>query len=92
MKLYDKVRGRIPELFNIPEMTLPGEPIIEVYGDRRVLIEGCCAVLQYAGNCIKLRNPCGTVCVVGCGLCMAEISKTQTIITGKVENISICRG
>lgn len=92
MKIYDKVRSRIPELFNIPDMTLPGEPIIEVYGDRRILIEGCCAVLQYAGNCIKLRNSCGIVCIVGCDLCMSEITKTQTIITGKVENISICRG
>ena len=92
VKLYDKVRARLPELFNIPELTLPGEAIIEVFGDRRILIEGSCAVLQYAPNCIKLRNQCGTVCVLGCGLRMAEISNTQTIIIGKVENISICRG
>lgn len=92
MKIYNKVRNRLPELFNIPEMTLPGEPIIEVYGDRRVLVEGCCAVLQYAGNCIKLRNPSTIICVVGSDLHMVEISSSQTVITGKVENISICRG
>ena len=92
MKIYNKVRSRLPELFNIPEMTLPGEPIIEVYGDRRVLVEGCFVVLQYADNCIKLRNPSTIICVVGSGLHMVEISSSQTVITGKIENISICRG
>lgn len=92
MKLYEKVRSRIPEFLNIPDQTLPGVPIIEIYGDRRVLIEGRCAVLQYTGNCIRLRNSCGAVCVSGCGLTMAELTKNQTIITGKVENISIVKG
>ena len=92
MKLYNKVRGRLPELLGIPDQTLPGVPIIEIYGDRRVLVEGRCSVVQYDINCIKLRNPCGIVSVCGCGLQMAELSRVQTIITGNIESVSIRRG
>lgn len=92
MKLYDKIRGKIPELLDLPDQTISGVPIIEIYGDRRVLVEGRCTVVQYGSNCIKLRNACGTVCVHGCGLMMVELSQYQMIITGKVENISIARG
>ena len=92
MKFREKVFGLLPELLDLPDQALPGVPIIEVYGDRRVLVEGCFVVLQYADNCIKLRNPSTIICVVGSGLHMVEISSSQTVITGKIENISICRG
>ena len=92
MKLYEKFRGKLPELLDLPDQTLPGVPIIEIYGDRRVLIEGCCTVIQYGGSCIKLRNSCGVVCVCGCGLKMAELSYEKMIITGKIESISFPRG
>lgn len=92
MKLYDKVRGRIPDILDIPDQTLPGDPIIEIYADRRVLIEGRCAVIQYGTSCIRVKNQLGIVCVSGCGLCMAELSKNRMVITGKIENLSIVRG
>ncbi|MBQ3251881.1 MAG: YabP/YqfC family sporulation protein [Oscillospiraceae bacterium] len=92
MKLYDKVRGRIPEMLNLPDQTLPGVPIIEIYGDRRVLIEGRCGVVQYGDKCIQLRNACGIVRICGHNLCVVELSGRQIIITGRVEGVSIFRG
>ena len=92
MKFFNKVRGKIPELLGVPDQTLPGVPIIEIYGDRRVLIEGRCNVIQYEINCIRLRNACGDVRILGCGLCMAELSRHRMIITGRIESVSICRG
>ena len=92
MKLYEKLRGRLPELLDLPDQTLPGVPIIEIYGDRRVLIEGRCRVIQYGGCCIKLRNGCGVVCVCGHGLKMAELSYDKMIVVGKIEGISFSGG
>ena len=50
MKFLSKVNGRIPELLGVPDQTLPGVPIIEIYGDRRVLIEGRSTVVQGSGK------------------------------------------
>lgn len=92
MDIYEKFSRRLPELFGIPDQTLPGVPIIEIFGDSRVLIEGHCVVTQYSGSQIALRNGRGTICVSGCDLCMAELSRTQLIITGRIEGISIAKG
>lgn len=89
MRLYDKVRGRLPELLDLPDQTLPGIPIIEIYGDRRVLIEGRCTVVQYMQTSIIIRNSCGRVCICGQCLKMVELSKDKMIITGCIEGISI---
>lgn len=92
MNLFRNIRGRIPEMLGIPDQTLPGEPIIEIYGDRRVLVEGKSAVVQYGTGCIKLKYSCGTITVSGCGLCMSELSTQQIIITGRIDCVSISRG
>lgn len=92
MKLYHKVFGKIPEIIDVPDQTLPGIPIMEIYGDRRILIEGQCAVIQYGLNCIRLRNQCGIVSVCGCDLCMAELSSDRLVVTGRVESVSITKG
>lgn len=89
MKFISKIRGKIPEMLGIPDQTLPGVPIIEIYGDSRVLIEGKSTVVQYGTTCIKLRNCCGIVSICGCGLCMAELSSEQMIITGEIGCVSI---
>ena len=92
MRFREKVLGKIPELLDLPDQALPGVPIIEVFGDRRVLVEGRCTVTRYDSTCILLRNACGRVCVSGCELNMAELSYDRLIITGTICNISISRG
>lgn len=92
MKLYRKVLGNIPEIIDVPDQTLPGVPIIEIYGNRRVLIEGRCAVTQYGATCVRLRNRIGVVSICGCGLSMAELSPNRMIVTGSIEGVSIMKG
>ena len=92
MGLYDKVINKIPGLLDLPDQTLPGVPIVEIYGDQRVLIEGRCGLLEYSGDFIRFHNGVGVVSVQGCGMKMAELSKNKMIITGKIESISFIGG
>lgn len=92
MNLYEKLANRLPEVLNIPDQTLPGVPIIELYADRRVLIEGKCAIMQYDCNCIKLRSCSFRVSICGSGLSITELSGEQLIITGTVDCVSVRRG
>ena len=89
MRVYKKVSKIMPEILNLPDITMPGVPIIEIYGNHRALIEGRCTVVEYGGSCVKMHNACGTVCICGDGLAMAELSQFRTIITGHIESISI---
>lgn len=92
MGLYEKVLHRFPEALNIPDQTLPGVPIVELYADRRVLIEGRCAILQYEATCIMLRCCLFNICVCGSKLCIIELSGNQLIITGNISQISMRKG
>lgn len=92
MKLYEKVCGKIPEILDLPDQTLPGVPIIEIYGNKRLLIEGRCSVIDYCESCIKLKNTYGNVCILGRNLIMSELTQQQMIIVGEIDNLSISRG
>ena len=92
MKLYDKLANRFPEALHIPDQTLPGVPIIELYADRRVLIESRCAIIHYEATSIKLKSCSYRICVCGTDLSIAELSGDQLIITGVVDSVSVRRG
>ena len=92
MKLYEKLRDQIPEFMNLPDQSLPGVPIVELYGDRRVLIEGHCGISHYGSETVRVKTPCSTLCICGRGLQMSVLSKDQLIITGTVQSISVFGG
>lgn len=71
---------------------IPGQPLIEIMGDRRVLIEHHCGVTEYSCNqvCIKVRH--GAVAVFGNKLALSLMTKEQLIITGQIEGVKLSRG
>ena len=88
MNFFEKVRTKFPEALEIPDQTLPGDAIIEIYGNRRVLIDGHCRVLQYGCECIWLRNDNRIVRICGSGLCVVELSGSRAVITGCISGVS----
>ena len=70
---------------------LPGLPILEIAGDRRILIERHDGVLEYGPERIRIRVVYGTVCVTGCGLELVRMTRQQLVITGRVDSVSLQR-
>lgn len=75
---------------------LPGEagsaqPLVELAGDRRVLIEHHLGVVQYGRECICVKVKYGVVSVEGCGLELARMSREQLIIRGRIDRVSLNR-
>lgn len=70
---------------------LPGQPLVELAGDRRVLIEHHHGVIQYDRERICIRVRYGTVSVCGCGLVISRMSKDQLVISGRIDSISLNR-
>lgn len=75
----------------LPAEPIPGQPIIELAGDQRVLIERHKGVTQYGCKEIQVKLSFGCVSVSGCHLELARMTKQQLVITGIIERISLMR-
>ena len=85
------ILDRLVEGADLPGEMLPGQPLVELSGDRRVLVENHRGVTEYSRERIGIRVSYGQVLVCGCGLELIRMSKEQLVITGRVEGITLCR-
>lgn len=76
-------------------LDLPGEvsnqPLVELAGDRRVLIEHHRGIVVYQQEHICVKLSYGTVSVFGCSLHIARMTKEQLIIHGQIDSIKLNR-
>ena len=87
-------RGLFQRLITAADMQdepLPSVPIVEIAGDKRVLIEHHCGVLQYEPSCIRVKVKYGEISVEGNGLTLARMMKGQLVINGRIQCIKLER-
>lgn len=82
---------RLADEADISTEPLPGQPIIEVAGDRRVLIENHFGVKAYSREKIIVQVKFGWVSVCGCSLEILRMTKDQLIICGKIDAVTLQR-
>lgn len=76
----------------LPTEPIPGLPLVELAGERRVLIENHRGVMQYTDHEIRVKVSYGHICVSGSGLTLARMTKEQLVITGRINAVSLNRG
>ena len=76
---------------DVPMDTLPGLPIVEIAGDRRVLIENHLGVKAYGYEKILVNVKFGCICVCGHGLELIRMTREQLVIKGRIEGITLQR-
>lgn len=91
MKQNRRWLDRLADQADLPGEAGFGAPLVELAGDRRVLIEHHQGVIQYGKEqiCVKVRY--GTVMVSGCGLELARMTKEQLIICGQIHSVTLQR-
>ena len=67
---------------------LPGQPIVEIAGDRRVLIENHFGVKEYSREKIGVKVKYG---LCGCDLELIRMTKEQLIISGRIDAVTLIR-
>ena len=85
------IMERIAAAADLPDEPIPGLPLIEIAGERRVLIEHHCGVTEYGRCQICVRVKYGFIVVMGQRLELARMTKEQLIITGKIECVKLER-
>lgn len=92
MKQRARILERVVLGADLPGEHLPGVPLVELAGDRRVLIENHKGVTAYGRREICIRVNYGLLCICGTGLELAQMSRHQLVITGCIDTVSIRRG
>ncbi len=71
---------------------VPKQPLVEIAGERRVLIENHFGVTGYGSQeiCVKVRF--GHIVICGNGLELVRMTKEQLVIMGTIDGVRFCRG
>lgn len=91
MKKEKSFLERLTESAELLSEPLPGQPIVEIGGDRRVVIENHAGVTQYSREKIGVKVKYGALCVCGCGLELVRMSREQLIIAGRIDSLHLIR-
>lgn len=76
---------------DLSEEPLPGQPIVEIAGCGRVLIEHHLGVAAYCRERIVVKMKFGFVHVCGSCLELSRMSREQLVIQGQIEGVSLQR-
>lgn len=80
--------GKIQQ-FHRRENVISLLPVLELVGQRRLLIENHQGVLSYAPDEIKIKVSYGCITVVGNELQLMEMSRVKLAICGRIDGLQI---
>ena len=70
---------------------LPGQTVVEVIGEGRVLVEGHDGVLEYSDLEIGIKTGYGIAKICGSNLKLTIMDKKRLVITGVVQFVELLR-
>ena len=80
------------ERLSVQDEALPTQTVVELLGDRRVLIEHHHGITEYSRQRIQARVKYGVLCVCGSGLELCKMSDNQLVILGSIDSLTVFRG
>ena len=80
---------KLARQMEITEEPVPGVPLVEISGQRRVLIENHKGVCGYGPEQICVWVSYGRIDVRGCDLELARMTRQKLVITGTIHGVSL---
>ena len=91
VKIENRFMERVALAADLPGESVPGMPLVELAGTRRVLIEHHHGVTEYGCREIRVKVSYGQICICGSGLELAKMTKEQLVITGSIDVITLIK-
>lgn len=89
MSRQGKILERAMLGMNLYGEALPGLPLVEIVGKRRVLVENHCGINCYTDSEIHINSRIGIIRVGGEELLIAKVTKEFLVITGIINTVTI---
>jgi sporulation protein YqfC len=83
---------RMAEEADLLDENIAREPILELCGNSRVLIENHCGVVEYGPGQIRVKIKNGDYTVRGSGLHLCRMCSDKLLIRGRIEEILVRKG
>lgn len=91
MRKDNGILNRLSEDLDLLGEPIPGQLLLELASDRRVLIENHMGITQYDRNKICVKVKFGHIAVCGCNLELNQMTRYQLVISGRIDTITIHR-
>ena len=79
------------ERLDLPGETLPGQVLVEIAGESRVLVEHHLGVREYTRQRIGIQVKFGLIQVTGDCLALRRMTREQLVITGRIDSVVLNR-
>jgi len=76
---------------DLPDEPIPGQTLVELAGEKRVLIEHHLGVTEYGQQQIRVKVKYGSICICGQGLELVRMTKQTLVICGYISCIQLER-
>ena len=76
---------QIADRAELSEEAMPAQPVVELLGEGRVLIEGHKGVSAYSDREIDVKTRLGIVRISGCNLKLTNMSTYRLVISGSIS-------
>lgn len=92
MKQQKYILDRMAVSADLSSEPIPKQPLVELAGDRRVIVENHYGVVGYGAHeiCVKVRF--GRVLIYGDGLELVRMTKEQLVVMGTIDGVKFCKG
>ena len=87
-----KIMDKMAFAVGLPGEAIPGQPLIEILGQNRIIIENHKGVVRYEKEEICVRVHCGQILIKGRNLQLMKMCKPQLVIRGRVECVQLLYG
>ena len=91
MKKGQSFWQQLADAADLPAEDLPGQSIVEISGESRVLIERHRGVSRYSREQIGVKVTYGCVVITGGGLELAWMTKERLVIRGRIDSVTLQR-
>lgn len=82
---------KIAQSTDLTEEAVPMQPIVELAGTDRVLIENHMGIASYSRECVAVKVKFGCVHVCGSCLEIRRMSRERLVIRGRIDSIRLQR-
>lgn len=92
MKQSEGLFEKIMAAADLQGEPLPKTPLLELNGERRVLLENHFGVTQYSSQEICVKVSYGLICISGSELELACMSRERLVIIGSIDGVRLLKG